>query len=101
MVTALAIAGDLCFNPIIDSSQFNKPILFLANIQPSLQIKVINQINDPSLIVLDTMNLWIDNNYDELIEAIKMSDILLINDEEIIQLLTNLKKMNFKSLIKI
>lgn len=77
------------FNPIIDSSQFNKPILFLANIQPSLQIKVINQINDPSLIVLDTMNLWIDNNYDELIEAIKMSDILLINDEEIIQLTDN------------
>ena len=74
------------FNPIIDASKLECPILFLANIQPSLQMNIINQIGNPSLIVLDTMNLWIDNNYDELIEVIKKSDILLINDEEITQL---------------
>ena len=74
------------FNPQIKSQDFNTPILFLANIQPSLQMAVLNQMNNASLIVMDTMNLWIDNNYDELIEVIKKVDILLINDEEIIQL---------------
>jgi len=74
------------FNPQIKNQDFNNPILFLANIQPSLQIAVLNQIDNASLIVMDTMNLWIDNNYDELIKVIKKVDILLINDEEIIQL---------------
>ena len=74
------------FNPKIKNKDFNNPILFLANIQPSLQMAVLNQIDNASLIVMDTMNLWIDNNYDELIEVIKKVDILLINDEEIIQL---------------
>ena len=74
------------FNPKIDSNLFTDSILFLANIQPELQQTMINQINNPSLIVLDTMNLWIDNNADELLDVIKQSDILLINDEEILQL---------------
>ena len=74
------------FNPIIDTSQIKNPILFLANIQPSLQDSVLNQIDNASLIVMDTMNLWIDNNYDELIQVIKKVDILLINDEEIREL---------------
>ena len=74
------------FNPKIDSNLFTDSILFLANIQPELQQTMINQINNPSLIVLDTMNLWIDNNSDELLDVIKQSDILLINDEEILQL---------------
>lgn len=74
------------FNPKIDSNLFTDSILFLANIQPELQQTMINQINNPSLIVLDTMNLWIDNNSDELLDVIKQSDILLINDKEILQL---------------
>ena len=74
------------FNPKIDSNLFTDSILFLANIQPELQQTMINQINNPSLIVLDTMNLWIDNNADELLDVIKQSDILLINDKEILQL---------------
>ena len=71
------------FSPKIDTNQFNQPILFLANIQPSLQMEVIKQIKSPSLIVMDTMNLWIDNNLDELFDVIKKVDILLINDEEV------------------
>ena len=50
------------FSPKIDGEKFKKPILFLANIQPSLQMEVINQVSNPNLIVMDTMNLWIDNN---------------------------------------
>ena len=74
------------FNPQINSSKFNNPILFLANIQPQLQMQVINQVTNTNLIVMDTMNLWIDNNLDELKEVIKKVNILLINDEEIIDL---------------
>jgi len=74
------------FVPKIDSQKFDKPILFLANIQPSLQMDVINQMKDPALIVMDTMNLWIDNNLDELFAVIRKVDILLINDEEAVEL---------------
>ena len=45
------------FSPKIDTNQFNQPILFLANIQPALQMEVIKQIKSPSLIVMDTMIL--------------------------------------------
>jgi len=74
------------FSPKIDGENFKKPILFLANIQPSLQMEVINQVSNPNLIVMDTMNLWIDNNLDELNAVIKKVDILLINDEEAVEL---------------
>ena len=74
------------FSPKIDDSKFKKPILFLANIQPSLQMEVINQVSNPNLIVMDTMNLWIDNNLGELNAVIKKVDILLINDEEAVEL---------------
>ena len=74
------------FNPKIEINSFHKPILFLANIQPKLQMQMINQVTNADLIVLDTMNLWIENNYDDLMEVIKKTDILLINDEEILQL---------------
>ena len=81
------------FNPIIDTSQLDKPILFLANIQPSLQMSVLNQADNASLIVMDTMNLWIDNDFQLLMKVIKKTDILLINDEEAIQL-TNIDNLH-------
>ena len=74
------------FSPKIDKSKFDKPILFLANIQPQLQMQVINQLDDASLIVMDTMNLWIDNCLNELKAVIKKVNILLINEEEIVDL---------------
>ena len=77
LFTELGVFQD--FKPIIETSQLDRPILFLANIQPSLQMSVLNQADNASLIVMDTMNLWIDNNYDELIKVIKKVDILLIN----------------------
>ena len=74
------------FSPKIDSTKFNNPILFLANIQPQLQMQVINQLENASLIVMDTMNLWIDNCLNELKDVIKKVNVLLINEEEIIDL---------------
>ena len=75
------------FKPNIASSSTNNGILFLANIQPSLQLDVLNQMKDNvSLVISDTMNLWIDLDLDGLYEVIKNSDIFLLNDEEAIQL---------------
>jgi len=53
------------FNPQIEQNNIEAPILFLANIQPTLQKKIIQQVKNPSLIVLDTMNFWIsfDNEH--------------------------------------
>ena len=88
------------FNPQIKNKSFNKPILFLANIQPELQMQVIQQVESPDLVVLDTMNLWIENNLKDLIKVIKKTDILLINDEEALQLTNqnNLKEAGNKLL---
>ncbi len=68
--------------------------LFLANIDPELQLKVIDFIENPELIVIDTMNLWIEHKKDKLLEAIKKSDVLVMNDGEARQLFktTNLVK---------
>ena len=74
------------FKPQINNLKIEQPILFLANIQPSLQMDVIDKVQNPSLIVMDTMNLWIDNDLESLIKVIQKTDILLINDEEAIQL---------------
>ena len=67
--------------------------LYLGNIQPSLQLDVINKIKKKKRIVSDTMNLWINLDQDGLWEVIKKSDIFLLNDEEAIEL-TNKNNLN-------
>jgi len=74
------------FEPKIPEYFQNTPLIFLGNIQPSLQLKVLDQIKNPELVVLDTMNLWIDITKEQLIEAIKRVDVLILNDEEALQL---------------
>ena len=81
------------FKPQINNLNVEQPILFLANIQPCLQMDVIDKIHNPSLVVMDTMNLWIDNDFQLLMKVIKKTDILLINDEEAIQL-TNIDNLH-------
>jgi ribokinase len=74
--------------------------VFLANIDPDLQLKVIEQLEKPKLIAMDTMNFWIDSKKEKLIEAIKKVDILVINDGEARQLFgtANLVKAGKKAL---
>ena len=74
------------FKPKINPDHLNTPIVFLGNIHPELQIDVINQMSDDSLIITDTMNLWIDISLDRLWDVIERTDILLLNDEEAEQL---------------
>lgn len=73
------------FHPVIPDSYRQSPLVFLANIQPSLQLEVLNQMPSPHLTVLDSMELWINTERDTLTEVIKGVDILLMSEEEIRQ----------------
>ena len=75
------------FDPIVPKEFSNSDFLMLGNLVPSVQQKVLDQMQKrPKLIVLDTMNFWMDNCWDDLIEALKSVDVLTINDEEAQQL---------------
>jgi len=78
----------------------NIEYVFLANIDPKLQIDMLNQMKKPVLVVLDTMNFWIDHKKEALIEAIKKVDVLLINDGEARELFdtVNLVKASNKAM---
>ena len=75
------------FDPKLPESFRNAPNLFLANIQPSLQMAVLEQMETrPRLVGLDTMNLWIDIASDDLKRVLGKVDVLIINDQEARQL---------------
>ena len=75
------------FDPIIPKEFSSSDFLMLGNLVPSVQQKVLDQMSQrPKLIVLDTMNFWMDNCLDDLLEALKNVDVLTINDEEAQQL---------------
>ncbi len=56
--------------------------MFLANIDPELQLNVLKQVDSPKLVACDTMNFWIENKKEALLEVLKNVDILIINDSE-------------------
>ena len=71
------------FNPVISKSNSTPDILLLGNLHPEIQLNAIKQIKKkPELIILDTMNYWIENFWDTLKEVINNSDLISINDEE-------------------
>jgi sugar/nucleoside kinase (ribokinase family) len=75
------------FNPILPDSYKNSEYLLLGNIDPNLQLKVIEQMTTrPKLIVLDTMNFWMDIMMDTLKNVVSKVDVLTINDSEARQL---------------
>jgi len=75
------------FDPIIPDSYQDCEYLMLGNLTPQIQRTVINRLkNRPKLIVLDTMNFWMDIMMDDLLETIKLVDVLTINDSEARQL---------------
>lgn len=74
------------FSPKIPDSYKNAEYVFLANINPELQLEVLKQMKNAKLIVCDTMNLWIADRKEKLLETIKNVDILIINDAEARQL---------------
>jgi sugar/nucleoside kinase (ribokinase family) len=85
LVTELNVLAD--FDPIIPSSYQNCEYLMLGNLTPKIQQTVIERLtNRPKLIVMDTMNFWMEIAMDDLKETLKMVDVLTINDEEASQL---------------
>jgi len=85
LITELNVLAD--FNPIVPEDFKDCDFLMLGNLHPAVQMSVINQIpNRPKLVVLDTMNFWMDNALDELMKVISKIDVITINDEEARQL---------------
>lgn len=70
------------FKPVIPADFQDSEYVFLANIDPELQLYVLNQVRSPRLIVCDTMNYWIENKLPELKEVLGKVNVLVINDSE-------------------
>lgn len=85
LVTDLNVLDD--FNPILPEAYKDSKYVMLGNLTPEIQIQVMNQLDgSQKLIVLDTMNFWMDVAMDSLLEAISKVDVITINDEEARQL---------------
>jgi sugar/nucleoside kinase (ribokinase family) len=79
--TQLNVFGD--FEPKLSDQSKRSESVFLANIQPDLQLDVREQCDSASLVGLDSMNLWIDTARDSLVRAIAAVDLVLMNDAEL------------------
>jgi sugar/nucleoside kinase (ribokinase family) len=85
LVTDLNVLLD--FNPKIPASYQGAEFLMLGNLDPVIQKQVIEQLKPrPKLIVMDTMNFWMDIKMAELLEVLKLVDVLMVNDSEARQL---------------
>jgi sugar/nucleoside kinase (ribokinase family) len=85
LATELNVLAD--FDPIVPENCKEVDFLMLGNLMPQVQQKVIAQLTKrPKLIVLDTMNFWMDTAHDELVKTISQVDVLTINDGEARQL---------------
>jgi sugar/nucleoside kinase (ribokinase family) len=70
------------FNPIIPDRLRKAKYICLGNIDPILQNRVLEQLDDPQFVVCDTMNFWIEGKRDELVSLLKKVNVLIINDSE-------------------
>ncbi len=70
------------FHPKLPDGYKNSEYVFLANIHPSLQLEVLDQVESPGFVACDTMNLWIETERDTLCELIKRVDAIVLNDSE-------------------
>ena len=74
------------FKPVLSKAQRTPKALFLANIDPELQLSVLKQVKRPRLVACDTMNYWISSKKETLLKVIKQIDILFLNENEARQL---------------
>lgn len=85
LITDLNVLAD--FNPVVPQDFKNADVVMLGNLHPSVQSGVLDQMEiKPKLVVLDTMNFWMDCALPELLDVIKRVDVITINDEEARQL---------------
>ncbi len=85
LITDLNVLAD--FDPVLPESYKESEFVMLGNLMPRIQIKVIEQMKKrPRLIVMDTMNFWMETTLDDLKKVLQMIDVLLVNDSEARQL---------------
>ena len=85
LVTELNTLAD--FNPIVPTNYRDAEVVMLGNLHPIVQSSVLNQMTTkPKLVILDTMNFWMDSALSDLHDVIKRIDVITINDEEARQL---------------
>ena len=85
LITELNVLAD--FNPVVPQDFKDADVVMLGNLHPLVQSGVLNQMTStPKLVVLDTMNFWMDCALPELLDVIKRVDVITINDEEARQL---------------
>lgn len=82
--TQLGVFAD--FRPKLTPAAKQAKYVFLGNIDPKLQLDVLDQVEDPELVACDTMNLWIEQSRDDLLKLLERVDVLLLNDAEARQL---------------
>lgn len=70
------------FNPVIPESYKESEYVMLGNIDPTLQLSVLDQVRNSKFVVCDTMNLWIDIKKDDLLKVLKRIDVIIVNDSE-------------------
>ena len=80
LATDLNVFAD--FNPVLPASYRNAEYVFLANIDPVLQLRVLEQIEKPKLVGSDTMNFWISSKLPDLQKVLAKVDVLLVNEGE-------------------
>ena len=74
------------FQPMLPEDYKNIEYILLGNLDPDIQLAVLSQLKKPALVITDTMNFWIEHKKDKLLEVIKKTGILLLNDGEARQL---------------
>ena len=85
LITELNTLGE--FNPIVPENFKDADVVMLGNLHPNIQLSVMDQMKvRPKLTILDTMNFWMNNTWDELMQIISRIDVITINDEEARQL---------------
>jgi len=85
LITDLNVLAD--FDPVLPPHYRDSEYVMLGNLTPAIQLSVINQMaRRPKVIALDTMNYWMDNSMDELLDVLAHIDLLIINEEEARQL---------------
>jgi sugar/nucleoside kinase (ribokinase family) len=78
--TSLGVFQD--FHPRIPEHLAESRLVLLGNIDPELQLEVLDQLKSPQLVVVDTMNLWINTKRSELLKVLSRADIIVVNDGE-------------------
>lgn len=84
LATELNVLAD--FNPVVPQNYRDSEVVLLGNLHPEVQSSVLDQMNAPKLVILDTMNFWMEHTWDALVEVMKRVDVISINDEEARQL---------------